>query len=116
MPERVSLMSVSNHISPTHSPLFFSALLASTRAYTPLKVAGDGLFGTVWVCDWHGSLPPNTPLSAAQSGPGARPEYANKRLVAIKRMKKRWEGGWDECKKLKELEVLSFPPPVHPSG
>lgn len=28
-----------------------------------------------------------------------------KRLVAVKRMKKRWEGGWDECKKLKELEV-----------
>ena len=40
-----------------------------------------------------------------QSGQGARPEYASKRLVAVKRMKKKWEGGWDECKKLKELEV-----------
>lgn len=40
-----------------------------------------------------------------QSGAGARPEYANKTLVALKRMKKRWEGGWDECKRLKELEV-----------
>lgn len=49
-----------------------------------------------------------------QCGPGARPEYANKRLVAVKRMKKRWEGGWDECKKLKELEVRSFQQPVHP--
>ena len=68
------------------------------------------------MCDWHGTLPPNTPLSAMQCGPGARPEYANKRLVAVKRMKKRWEGGWDECKKLKELEVSSFQPPVHPSA
>lgn len=40
-----------------------------------------------------------------QCGAGARPEYAGKRLVAVKRMKKRWEGGWDECKRLKELEV-----------
>ena len=95
----------------THSSfpllLSFFLLLASTRTYTPLKVVGDGSFGTVWLCDWHGSLPPNTPLSAMQCGPGARPEYANKRLVAVKRMKKRWEGGWDECKKLKELEVRS---------
>ncbi|KAI0756967.1 kinase-like protein [Daedaleopsis nitida] len=79
---------------------------SSTRSYTPLKLVGDGSFGTVWLCDWHGTLPPNTPLSAMQCGPGARPEYASKRLVAVKRMKKQWEGGWDECKKLKELESL----------
>ncbi|KZT02698.1 kinase-like protein [Laetiporus sulphureus 93-53] len=69
-------------------------------------MVGDGSFGTVWLCDWHGTLPPNTPMSAMQCGAGARPEYARKRLVAVKRMKKRWEGGWDECKKLKELESL----------
>jgi meiosis induction protein kinase IME2/SME1 len=40
-----------------------------------------------------------------QCGGGARAEWAGKRLVAIKRMKKKWEGGWDECKRLKELEV-----------
>ena len=40
-----------------------------------------------------------------QCGAGAKREYAGKRLVAVKRMKKKWEGGWDECKKLKELEV-----------
>ena len=40
-----------------------------------------------------------------QCGRGARPEYAGKKLVAVKRMKKQWDGGWDECKKLKELEV-----------
>jgi hypothetical protein len=77
----------------------------SARSYTPLKVLGDGSFGTVWLCDWHGTLPPNTPLSPMQCGAGARPEWAGKRLVAVKRMKKKWEGGWDECKKLKELEV-----------
>lgn len=42
-----------------------------------------------------------------QCGAGARPEWAGKRLVAVKLMKKRWEGGWDECQKLKELEVRS---------
>ena len=77
----------------------------STRTYTPLKVLGDGSFGTVWLCDWHGTLPPNTPLSPMQCGAGARPEWTGKRLVAVKRMKRKWEGGWDECKRLKELEV-----------
>ncbi|KAH9849738.1 kinase-like protein [Lenzites betulinus] len=86
----------------------------STRSYTPLKVVGDGSFGTVWLCDWHGTLPPNTPMSAMQCGPGARPEYAGKRLVAVKRMKKTWDGGWDECKKLKELESLRAIP-YHPN-
>ncbi|KAJ2920205.1 hypothetical protein MD484_g232, partial [Candolleomyces efflorescens] len=79
---------------------------SSTRSYTPIKVLGDGSFGTVLLCDWHGTLPPNTPLSPMQCGQGARPEWAGKRLVAVKRMKKRWEGGWDECSRLKELESL----------
>ncbi|KAH9950353.1 Pkinase-domain-containing protein [Amylocystis lapponica] len=87
---------------------------SSTRIYTPLKVVGDGSFGTVWLCDWHGTLPPNTPVSAMQCGAGARPEYAGKRLVAVKRMKKKWEGGWDECKRLKELESLRAIP-YHPN-
>ena len=83
--------------------------LGSTRSYTRLKVLGDGSFGTVWLCDWHGILPPNTPLSPMQCGAGARPEWTGKRLVAVKRMKKKWEGGWDECQKLKELEVRFIP-------
>ncbi|THH01817.1 hypothetical protein EW026_g974 [Hermanssonia centrifuga] len=52
-----------------------------------------------------------------QCGAGARPEYAGKRLVAVKRMKKRWEGGWDECRRLKELESLraiSYHPNIIP--
>ncbi|GLB36144.1 putative serine/Threonine protein kinases, catalytic domain [Lyophyllum shimeji] len=49
-----------------------------------------------------------------QCGAGARPEWAGKRLVAVKRMKKRWEGGWDECQKLKELESLRAIP-FHPN-
>ncbi|KAF8807399.1 Pkinase-domain-containing protein [Phlegmacium glaucopus] len=87
---------------------------SSTRSYTRLKVLGDGSFGTVWLCDWHGILPPNTPLSPMQRGAGARPEWAGKRLVAVKRMKKKWEGGWDECQKLKELESLRAIP-FHPN-
>ncbi|ETW87203.1 hypothetical protein HETIRDRAFT_235743, partial [Heterobasidion irregulare TC 32-1] len=91
-----------------------NAQSSSTRSFTPLKAVGDGSFGTVWLCDWHGPLPPNTSVPAMQSGQGARPEYASKRLVAVKRMKKKWEGGWDECKKLKELEALRAIP-MHPN-
>ncbi|KAG6813795.1 hypothetical protein H0H92_007207 [Tricholoma furcatifolium] len=86
-------------------PIVVVGVPSSTRSYTPLKVLGDGSFGTVWLCDWHGTLPPNTPLSPMQCGAGARPEWAGKRLVAVKRMRKKWEGGWDECQKLKELEA-----------
>jgi len=101
-------------------PLPFFTLTGSPRSYTPIKTLGDGSFGTVLLCDWHGTLPPCTPLSPMQCGGGARPEWAGKRLVAVKRMKKKWEGGWDECKKLKELEVrpscLFFRPlPTHVS-
>ncbi|TFK77106.1 Pkinase-domain-containing protein [Pluteus cervinus] len=85
----------------------------SSRSFTILKTLGDGSFGTVWLCDWHGSLPPNTPPAAMQSGT-CRPEWVGKRLVALKRMKKLWEGGWDECQKLKELESLRAIP-VHPN-
>ncbi|TFY50263.1 hypothetical protein EVG20_g11623, partial [Dentipellis fragilis] len=100
--------------SPLRSPRTTHPSPGSTRSFTPIKAIGDGSFGTVWLCDWHGPLPPNTPLSAMQSGAGARPEYANKRLVAVKRMKKKWEGGWDECRRLKELEALRAIP-VHPN-
>jgi len=48
-------------------------------------------------------------MSTMQSVVGSRPEYANTRLVAVKRMKKKWEGGWDECRRLKELEVRAHP-------
>lgn len=76
------------------------------RAYTILKEVGDGSFGTVWLADWHSplQLPPGT----LPPGPSSRPEYKGKKLVAIKRMKKAFEGGWDECTKLKELKVRDW--------
>lgn len=104
-----SFTSLFFHISRSPSSLslfrFPPSCLGSQRSYTPIKVVGDGSFGTVWLVDWHSQLPPNTPLSPMQCGAGARPDWQGKRLVALKRMKKRWEGGWDECRKLKELEV-----------
>ena len=84
-------------------------LTASIRSFTPIKAFGDGSFSTVWLCDWRSPLPPNTPISTMQSIVGTRPEYANRRLVAVKRMRRRWELGWDECRKLKELEVRAHP-------
>jgi len=82
---------------------------ASVQPFTPIKTLGEGAFSTVWLCDWHRPLPPNAPLSTMQSVVGIRPEYKNMRLVAVKRMKKKWTGSWEECRKLKELEVCVHP-------
>ncbi|KAK2461921.1 hypothetical protein APHAL10511_006384 [Amanita phalloides] len=102
----IGIPSVSIHDG---SLVWGNANSTSDRSYTPLKVLGDGAFGTVWLCDWHGTLPPNTPLPLMQS-PSRRPEWAGKRLVAVKRMKRKWEGDWEqcwnECQKNKELESL----------
>ncbi|KAJ7126271.1 protein kinase [Mycena epipterygia] len=88
--------------------------VCSTRSYTELKSLGDGNFATVHLCDWHGTLPPNTPLAPMQCGAGAKPQWANMRLVAVKRMRKQWHGGWDECQKLKEIKSLRAIP-FHPN-
>lgn len=82
--------------------------LASERSYTPVKGVGDGSFGTVWLCDWHTPLASSISLAPMQQGAGAKPEWQGKRLVAIKRMKKRWDGGWDECRRHPELEVRNY--------
>ncbi|KAH9808858.1 kinase-like domain-containing protein [Melampsora americana] len=94
-------------IQSSHSPLPD----VGTRNYTILKEVGDGSFGTVWFADWHSplTLPPGT----QPPGPSSRPEYQGKRIVAIKKMKKPFEGGWDECMKLKELKSLRTIP-MHP--
>ena len=73
------------------------------RSYTILKEVGDGSFGTVWLADWHSPL--HLPTGTSVPGPSSRPEYKGKRLVAIKRMKKAFEGGWSEAMKLKELKA-----------
>jgi hypothetical protein len=79
------------------------------RHWTVLKEVGDGSFGTVWLADWHSAL--NLPPGTQPPGPSSRPEYRGKQLVAIKRMKKAFDGGWEECMKLKELKVrLLFSP------
>lgn len=43
-----------------------------------------------------------------QCGAGAWPEWTGKRLVAVKRMKRVWEGGWREASQLGELVVSTF--------
>jgi meiosis induction protein kinase IME2/SME1 len=76
------------------------------RSYTILKEVGDGSFGTVWLADWHSPL--RLPPGTTPPGPSSRPEYKGKKLVAVKRMKKAVEGGWEECLKLKELRVSAI--------
>ncbi|KAG9085262.1 hypothetical protein FRC06_003677 [Ceratobasidium sp. 370] len=87
---------------------------SSQRSWSTLKNVGDGSFGTVWLCDWHSPLPPGTPLSPMQCSPRVRTDWVGKRLVALKRMKRQWEGGWDECKTLQEIQSLRAIPP-HPN-
>ena len=106
MPRAVSTC----HSHPLNSHAQRLLLTVSERSYTFVKAVGDGSFGQVWLCDWHSHLPPHVTLARMQQGQGARAEWHGKRLVAIKRMKKRWEGGWDECKKHPELEVSLRPP------
>jgi hypothetical protein len=96
-------------VHPSSCPYFIvinpSRFSHSLTAFIyPIKAFGDGSFGTVWLCDWHGALPANRPTSKMQAVVGSRPEYANMQLVAVKHMKRKWEG-WDECRRLKELEV-----------
>ncbi|KAJ9118257.1 hypothetical protein QFC22_004168 [Naganishia vaughanmartiniae] len=76
------------------------------RSYTSVKLVGDGSFGTVWLCDWASPLAPETKLSPMQCGAGARAEWVGKRLVAVKRMKRVWEGGWQQASQLGELVSL----------
>lgn len=99
----LSLSSSSSH----HQPLPD----VGTREYTILKEVGDGSFGTVWLADWHSPL--NLPPGTQPPGPSSRPEYKGKQLVAVKKMKKTFEGGWGECMKLKELKSLRTIP-MHP--
>ncbi|GAA5870206.1 hypothetical protein JCM1840_001590 [Sporobolomyces johnsonii] len=82
------------------------------RHWTVLREVGDGSFGTVWLADWHSPL--NLPPGTQPPGPSSRAEYKGKQLVAIKRMKKAFDGGWDECMKLKELKSLRQIP-MHPN-
>lgn len=90
---------------PIHGAREFPSPL-DPRSYTILKEVGDGSFGTVWLVDWHSAL--QLPPGTLPPGLSARPEYKGKTLVAIKRMKKAFEGGWDECLKLKELKVSTI--------
>jgi serine/threonine protein kinase len=96
-------------VHPSSCPYFIvinpSRFSHSLTAFIyPIKAFGDGSFGMVWLCDWHGALPANRPTSKMQAVVGSRPEYANMQLVAVKHMKRKWEG-WDECRRVKELKV-----------
>ena len=52
-------------------------------------------------------------LSAMQCGAGARQEWDGKRLVALKRMKRVWEGGWGQARNLGEIYVSKPPIDAH---
>jgi serine/threonine protein kinase len=97
----LSSINTSHYSSPNRS----FTITDAERSYTQIKELGDGSFGTVWLCDWHSPIRQDHMLSAMQCGAGSRPEWAGKRLVALKMMKKVWENGWDQAKTLGELAV-----------
>ncbi|TIC73087.1 Pkinase-domain-containing protein [Wallemia mellicola] len=87
------------------------------RVYDLVKPLGEGSFAEVYLVGWK------SPKLRLQTGVAApisqmqinnnRPEYTNKHLVAIKRMKKSFKD-WKECEKLKELKSL-LAIPQHPN-
>ncbi|WFC99674.1 non-specific serine/threonine protein kinase [Malassezia yamatoensis] len=79
------------------------------RDFTIIKSLGVGSFGTVYVADWHSALPSGAIVPAMQHSQ-TRPEYVNKRLVAIKKMKKPFIH-WEDCIQLNELRSLLVMPP-----
>jgi hypothetical protein len=78
----------------------------SQRSFIVIKNMGEGSFGSVFLCDWHGKLPHEVlSPSAIHINGVVRPEWTGMRLVAVKKLKRRWEHGWNECQDLKELKV-----------
>jgi len=71
--------------------------------FTVIKLLGEGSFATVFLCDWHGVPgPPESPYSV-RINRGA--EQSGMRLVAVKKMRRRWEHDRHECENLKEVKV-----------
>lgn len=58
--------------------------LDAPRQYTPIRRAGSGAFGDVYIADWHSSLPSGAMVPAMQHS-YTRPAFIGKRIVAIKR-------------------------------
>lgn len=86
--------------------------LFAPREYTFIKNLGTGSFGSVFVADWYSSLPSGALVPAMQHS-YTRPEYLGRRIVAIKRMKRKFQT-WDDCMLLNELKALfSIPPHDH---
>ncbi|KAG2338723.1 Pkinase-domain-containing protein [Suillus weaverae] len=80
---------------------------SSQRSFIVIKNIGEGSFGSVFLCDWHGKLPHEVPPPFAAYIDGvARSEWTGMRLVAVKKLKRRFEYGWGECQYLKELKAL----------
>lgn len=82
-----------------------SAFAGLQRSFTVIKNIGEGSFGSVFLCDWHGELPYEVPPSTTNINGVARPEWTGMHLVAVKKLKRRLQHGWDECQYLKEFKV-----------
>lgn len=65
--------------------------------YEILRKIGDGTFGTVYLCKSRDDDSSDAKTTSVQQ--------ADKQLVAIKKMKKRYYN-WDECMQLREIKAL----------
>lgn len=95
------------HVSIDVGNLIFGDSTTSLqRSFTVIKNIGEGSFGSVFLCDWHGELPYEVPPSTTNINGVARPEWTGMHLVAVKKLKRRLQHGWDECQYLKEFKAL----------
>jgi hypothetical protein len=78
----------------------------SHRSFSIIKTLGEGSFGSVFLCDWHSKLPHDAPPpSTSHLHDPASPQRARTHLVAVKKLKRKLDQGWDACQSLKELKV-----------
>jgi serine/threonine protein kinase len=71
--------------------------------FTVIKLLGEGSFAAVFLCDWHGVPGPPEPPYGVRINRGA--EQSGMRLVAVKKMKRKWEHNRNEYENLKEVKV-----------
>lgn len=83
-----------------------SQLIHIMDAYETLSKIGDGTFGTVYLCKRRKVDKPKDDDKMSSTAQETTHSIANGlKLVAVKRMKKRYYN-WDDCMKLREVKAL----------
>ncbi|KAL0567693.1 hypothetical protein V5O48_014306, partial [Marasmius crinis-equi] len=79
-----------------------SATSANVSSGRKLKRLGSGAYSNISLCAWHDPLASEMPLAAMEMST-VRPDWAGKRLVAVKAIKGTWQND-EEWQKLPEIQ------------